>query len=218
MELTPLFINAENKKILIIGTGEVGIRRAYRFLETKSNVNIITKDIDKEIKQDLINKGAIFHNKTQLEPLIKTSHIIIAATNNHQLNQEIAKKTNKNQQLLNLPDNPTQGNTIIPSTFKIDDITISLYTNSKSPLMAKTLRKKIQKIITPQDIQNIKLQEHIRKKLKNEIPLQKERKKIMEIIQQNNEIQQLLKENKISEAQKQAQKIISKKKEMKQTE
>ncbi|MDO5852061.1 MAG: bifunctional precorrin-2 dehydrogenase/sirohydrochlorin ferrochelatase [Methanobacteriaceae archaeon] len=211
MGLTSLFVNAKNENILIIGTGEVGLRRAYRFLEAESNVNIITKDIDPDIKQDLINKGAIFHNQTQLYPLIKTSHIIIAATNDHQLNQEIAKKTNKHQQLLNLPDNPSQGNIIIPSTFKIEDIIISIYTNSKSPLMAKTLRKKIQKTITKQDIQNIKLQEHIRKKLKKEIPTQKERKKLMEIIQQDNNIQRLLKEDKTIEAQKQAELMINNK-------
>ena len=46
-------------------------------------------------------------------------------------------------------------------------------------MMAKELRKKIQSVITPEDILNIELQERIRELLKNNINSQVERKKYM---------------------------------------
>lgn len=52
------------------------------------------------------------------------------------------------------------------SSFNIGDVEISIFTNGKSPLMARQLRKKIQSIITEEDILEIELQDYSRKLLK----------------------------------------------------
>ena len=51
MGWTPLFLEMDDNKVLIVGSGEVGIRRTKRFLEAGANVVVIGNHVpDESIK------------------------------------------------------------------------------------------------------------------------------------------------------------------------
>ena len=66
---------------------------------------------------------------------------------------------------------------IVPSSFFIGDVQISIFTGGKSPLMSKELRKKIEKVIKTEDVMQLELQSFARNILKMEIDDQKIRRK-----------------------------------------
>ena len=66
--------------------------------------------------------------------------------------------------------------------------------------MAKELRKKIQSVITPEDILNIELQEHVRQLLKDKFDSQAQRKEWMIKIKEDETVQQYIKENNLESA------------------
>ncbi len=206
MSVTSLFLEMKDKTVLIVGAGSVGIRRARRFLDAKAQVNIVTRSIDDEIKEELILKGAHFYNNDKLDELIEECDLVVIATNNLELNREIALKAEG--KLINCASDITLSNVIVPSTFKIGPVTFSIYTDSKSPLMAKELRKKIQSIITPEDINYIELQEYVRTLLKESVANQSDRKDYMIKINENETISKLICEGKIGEAKSYAKTII----------
>ncbi len=206
MGLTSLFLEMKDKTVLIVGTGSVGIRRARRFLDTDACVKIVTKDIDEEIKEEFLDKGATFYDNSMLDSLIEESDLVVVATNDLDLNKELAIKAQ--DKLINCSSDISLSNVIVPSTFKIGSVTVSLYTDSKSPLMAKTLRKKIQSIITPEDIMHIEFQEYIRKLLKKHVPNQIDRKEYMIMLDNDETIKNYLKEGKLKQAQTYAENII----------
>ena len=92
------------------------------------------------------------------------------------------------------------GNIIVPTSFNIGEIEISIFTNGKSPLMARQLRKKIQSIITEEDILEIELQSYARSILKNRVDEQKDRKRYLYDIFENEKIKEFIKNNQIDEA------------------
>ena len=132
--------------------------------------------------------------------------MVVVATNDLELNDEIARKA-KNK-LVNCASDISLSNVIVPSTFQLGNVTVSLYTGSRSPMMAKELRKKIQSVITPEDILNIELQERIRELLKNNIDSQVERKKYMIKIKEDPNIQKFIKDNDIESAVEYVQKEL----------
>lgn len=198
MALTSLFLDMKDKNVLVVGTGSVGIRRIRRFLEAEANVYIVTKDIDSEIKDEFITKGAEFCDNDKLDDLIDMSDLVVVATNNLELNRELSIKAK--DKLVNCSSNPEISNVIFPSTFYIGDVQLSIYTGSKSPLMAKTLRKKIQSIITPQDLLYIELQEYARKLLKENVPTQEERKEYMIKINEDENIEEYINDDNLDKA------------------
>ena len=75
--------------------------------------------------------------------------------------------------------------------------------------MARELRKKIQSIITEEDILEIKLQSYARNLLKEKIEDQKVRREYLENILNNEDIKYCLKENKLDEAKGLAEELIN---------
>ena len=203
MGLTSLFLEVENKNVFILGTGEVATRRAHRFLDKGANVILAGTSIDEELSK----KGAILTPIKDLEELVKWSDIIVTASGDDELCEYIASISQG--KLINRADKPEKGNIIAPTSFLIDDIEISIYTNGQSPLMARELRKKIQSIITEEDILEIKLQDYARKLLKEKVEDQKTRKQYLLKILNNTQIKQCLKEKNLDKAKGLAEEIIN---------
>lgn len=196
MGWTPLILQMENKNILIVGAGEVGSRRARRFIESDAKVVIIGKNVP----EDLIGLGVVSKPQKELEKWAEWAEIVIVATGDPKLNDYVAKIAE--DKLLNRADLPDDGNIIVPSTFSIGDVQLSIFTGGKSPLMAKELRKRIQKIITPEDILQLELQDYARNILKQKIGDQRKRRTYLYRILNDEIIREYIKAGKIEDAKK----------------
>jgi precorrin-2 dehydrogenase/sirohydrochlorin ferrochelatase len=76
--------------------------------------------------------------------------------------------------------------------------------------MASVLRKRIEKVITPQDLLQVQLQEYMRGILKGQISDQKARRNLLYKILQNEAVQRLLKQGKFEEAKEMSTEIVAK--------
>lgn len=194
MGLTSVFLEVKDKNVFILGTGEVATRRANRFLDKGSNV-ILAGDF---ISEELLDKGAILEDLSHVDKLVKWCDIVILASGDKDLSDYVSKISEG--KLVNRADCPDEGNLVIPSSFFIGDVEISLFTGGKSPLMAKELRKKIQSTISSKDILEIQLQDYCRNLLKNKIPNQKDRKNKLYDILKDDKVNMLLEESRLDEA------------------
>jgi precorrin-2 dehydrogenase / sirohydrochlorin ferrochelatase len=194
MGWTPLFLQMKDKNVLILGAGEVGNRRARRFLEANANVIIIGRNIPEYI----IELGAIPKPQEEIEKWVKWSDLAVIATNDHELNRSVADLAK--DKLLNRADYPDDGNLIVPSSFSIGDVQLCIFTNGKSPLMAKELRKRIQKVITAEDILQLELQDFTRNILKEKVVDQKKRRAYLYEILNDENIEKYIKEGDLESA------------------
>lgn len=194
MGWTPLFLQMHKKKVLVAGAGEVGERRAKRFLEAGAHVVILGNHASK----DILDLGASLKPVENSKEWIEWSDLVVVATGDPDLNEEIADLAE--DKLVNRADYPKKGNLIVPSSFFIGDVQICIFTGGKSPLMAKELRKKIQKVIKDEDILELELQDFTRKLLKKKVNNQKERKLYLYEILNDKTIQKLLKNGNLKEA------------------
>jgi len=194
MGWTPLFLKMVDKKVLIVGAGEVGERRAKRFLAAGAEVLIIGKDVPK----NLLTMGASLKPFDEIQKWIKWSDLVIVATSDDKVNQEIAELAEA--RLINRADHPDKGDIIVPSSFSIGDVQLCIFTKCKSPLMAKQLRKKIQNIIKEEDILKLELQNYARNILKKKVEDQKKRRSFLYRILDDKTIEKLLKEGNLEGA------------------
>ena len=194
MGLTPLFMQMENKNVLIVGVGEVGSRRARRFLKAGANVIIIGKKIPEELGE----LGATGKPIQEIKKWVEWSDVVIIATGDHQLNEKLAELAG--HKLLNRADYPEEGNLIVPSSFFIGNVQICISTGGKSPLMARQLRKKIQRVIKEEDILQLELQNFTRNILKEKFDDQKKRRDYLYEILNDENVGELLKEGNLEGA------------------
>ena len=203
MGWTPLFLDMMGKKVLVVGSGEVGSRRASRFLEADAQVIILGKQIDPE----LLAKGAYLKPIKEAKKWVSWADLVVVASGDPEINQLAGDLAG--DKLLNRADHPDDGNVIVPSSFFIGDVQISIFTQKKSPLMARELRKKIQKVITEEDVLQLELQYYMRNKLKEKIEDQKRRKSYLYRLLKDEKVKKLLNEGKIDEAKSYLDQLIN---------
>jgi precorrin-2 dehydrogenase / sirohydrochlorin ferrochelatase len=202
MGWTPLYLNMADKKVLIVGSGEVGSRRCERFLDAGAKVVLIGDHVN----DDLVQLGAIVKSIDELGLWIDWADIVVAASGDHELNNRVGEMSG--DKLINRADNPNDGNLIVPSSFFIGDVQICIFTGGKSPLMSKELRKKIQKVIKPEDIYQLELQYYARNILKQNIDDQKIRREYLYKILEDLKIKELLNKGDLESAKQHASTII----------
>ena len=194
MDWTALYLKTSALKVFILGTGEVATRRANKFL----NHGAIVKLAGNSINEELSKNGAELYSTDDVDDLVDWSDLVVIASGDRKLSDYVADISK--DKLVNRADFPDNGDIIVPTSFNIGDIEISIFTNGKSPLMAKQLRKRIQSIITEDDILEIELQNYSRSLLKEYVSNQKDRRDYLYEIFENEEIQELIKSRKIDEA------------------
>ena len=194
MDWTSLYFKTSNLNVFILGTGEVATRRANKFLDHGANVKLAGNDLSK----DLEDKGAVLCSTDEVDELVSWSDLVVVASGDNELSEHVSNIAQ--DKLINRADFPQKGDIIVPTSFNIGEIEISIFTNGKSPLMARQLRKKIQSIITDEDILEIELQDYARLKLKGVIENQKERRDCLYRIFEDEKINDLIENRQIDEA------------------
>ena len=129
------------------------------------------------LSDDLKDKGADLYSIGDVDELVEWSDLVVVASGDEELSEHVSEIAQ--DKLVNRADFPLKGDIIVPTSFEIGDVEISIFTNGKSPLMARQLRKKIQSIITEEDILEIELQDYARLELKRVLKNQKERRQVL---------------------------------------
>lgn len=194
MDWTSIYLKTSDLNVFILGTGEVATRRANRFLDHGANVRLSGNGLSEE----LFEKGAELYSTDDVDDLVEWCDLAVVASGDEELSGHVSRIAG--DKLINRADYPYEGNVIVPTSFSIGDVEISIFTNGKSPLMARQLRKKIQSIITDEDILEIELQDYARVQLKEIIPDQKERRDCLYEIFENERINDYIRLNEVDEA------------------
>lgn len=202
MDWTSVYLKTSNLNVFILGTGEVATRRANKFLDHGANVKLAGDNLDRELKL----KGAILSPLSDVDELVKWADLVVIASGDRKLSEYVSDISG--DKLINRADYPDNGNVIVPTSFNIGDVEISIFTNGKSPLMARQLRKKIQAVITDEDILEIELQDYARNRLKDAVKNQKERRKYLYEIFNNDYINELIKNDEVGSAKDYIDKFI----------
>ena len=137
--------------------------------------------------------------------------IIITTTNDKKLNQKIIKEGKRRKSITYSSDNPDESDFSNPAIIEFEKmIQIAIFTGS--PAMSKKLKKKsedlFKKVITKQDIVQIKIQKIARDAAKEKIPTPAERKACLRSIMADNDIDQLIKDGQMKKAEKRAIAIV----------
>lgn len=209
-------LNLQDKKITIIGGGKEAQKRINSTLKQGCDITVISDTVNSQInklikaKKIKLIKQKITDTKfiSKLKP-----DMIITTTNDKKINQKIINDAKRKKIIAYSSDNPEDSDFSNPSIIDFENIVqIAIFTGGKSPIMSKKIKdrseKIFKKIITNEDIAQIKIQKIARKIAKETIPNQEQRKECLRSIINDNEIDQLIKDGQMKKAEKRASTIL----------
>jgi len=143
MTYYPIFLDLKGKKILVVGGGNVAERKIEALLDCGAKINIVSNELTDKLK-NLVEVYGIRHlNEEFSEKHLEGIFLVIAATNDKQLNHKVSKIAKKMGLLINAVDQLPDCNFIVPSIVKRGDLLIAISTSGKSPALAQKIRKQL---------------------------------------------------------------------------
>ena len=147
----PLFVNVENKEVLIVGGGKIGGRKAQTLREYGANVTVYSEKVteeailaDENIK--VVNKN-VSNDEAEIRELVKKYFLVVAATDDMELNDRISHVCMNENILVNNVSSKTEMNAMFGAVVKNDEFQIGIGSYGKSCRRSKALKGKVQEII-----------------------------------------------------------------------
>ncbi|MGO8805108.1 MAG: bifunctional precorrin-2 dehydrogenase/sirohydrochlorin ferrochelatase [Candidatus Bathyarchaeia archaeon] len=209
-------LNLEGKRVVVVGGGSEGYRKTVDFLDAGAKILVVSQSFSSNMtklyseKKISILKEKIENAESFMDSFDPKPDIVVAVTSNSEFNSSLIDCAKSSGCMVYAPDNPLVSDFALPATASVGDVRIAVSTGGKSPAMASVLRKRIEKMITAEDLLQIKLQEYLRDLLKRQGGDQKVRKELLYKVIEDLDIQRLLKENKFEEAKEKAADIVQK--------
>ena len=202
-------LNLAGKHVIVIGGGVEGSRKVRGLLGQNCKITVITERLNSYL-EELSNEKKIEIIKMNIKDAnvldnYQDIFLILAATDNKELNRQIVEKGRSMKSFVYAADDPPISDFSYTSIINIEGVMqVAISTYGKSPIMARKLRIKTERIlrrtIKQSDIENTKLQEFARMAARPRIKTVIERKRFLYSLINNKNIQSLINENKIEEA------------------
>lgn len=159
----PVFLDIDGKTCVVIGGGEVALRKVNTLLENGAKVEVISPGLCPELAA---NREINISRRAYRPGDMAGAFLAIVATDNRETNHQIALEGRRRGVLVNVVDDAEYSDFILPSLVHRGDITIAISTAGKSPALARKLRTRLEKEFGEEYGELVGIVEEIRSEIK----------------------------------------------------
>jgi precorrin-2 dehydrogenase/sirohydrochlorin ferrochelatase len=143
MRYFPVCLNINEKSCVVVGGGSVAARKAKSLLACGAKVTVISPVLT-DVLQSLYERRRIAWLSREYQKVdIADAFLVIAATDDPQVQEQVFCEAEENNILVNVADVPEKCNFILPATVRRGDFTLSVSTGGKSPALARKIRQQL---------------------------------------------------------------------------
>lgn len=148
MATYPIYLELANRRVVVIGGGAVAVRKVCALLQTGARVVVVAEHIDDTLIIPAQQSNPELIKSKYSKDYIGQAVLVIAATNNHDLNKRIYKDCQQLEILCNVVDEPELCDFFVPAVVRRGDLQIAVSTEGSCPAYAGHVRKKLEQIFT----------------------------------------------------------------------
>jgi len=177
MKCFPFFVDIENKKCLIVGGGKVAQRKVEKLLPYGPDITLCAPDVTDELLQ--IKEINILQEPFR-EELLENADMVIAATDDPELNHRISELCRGGRIPVNVVDDRDYCSFIFPALINRGCMTIGITTGGASPLAARKIRELIEDSLPDNLEEALEFLDSIRDEVKQHYATESERMSVLE--------------------------------------
>jgi siroheme synthase-like protein len=164
----PLYLDVQGKKCLLVGGGNIALRKVSTLLACGAVVTVVSPRICAGLSK-LADAGnvTVIHRPYREGDLAGAS-VAIIATSSRKTNSLAAAEARNSKILVNVVDDPQLSDFIVPSILRRGNLAISISTGGMSPALARKIRTRLQKEFGPEYSKIALLVHQVRAELKKQ--------------------------------------------------
>jgi uroporphyrin-III C-methyltransferase/precorrin-2 dehydrogenase/sirohydrochlorin ferrochelatase len=143
----PVFFDLTGQRVLIVGGGEVALRKIMLLERTGALITVVAPAIAPELMA-LAAAGKLKLAMREFEPAdLDAARLVIVATSRRAVNRWIAKLSEARNIPVNVVDDRDASRFIVPAIIDRDPVLVAISTGGTSPVLARRLRERLEALI-----------------------------------------------------------------------
>ncbi len=148
MSKYPIFIELKNKRVVIVGGGQIAFRKAQALLDTECRLVVVTKEVCDDLKSLCQQSNSELILGFYQADTLNKALLVVAATNHRSLNEKIYQDCQTRQILCNIVDQPDLCDFYVPALVTRGSLQIAVSTQGVSPAFAGHVRQTLEQLYT----------------------------------------------------------------------
>jgi siroheme synthase-like protein len=163
----PINLDIRNRRILVVGGGNVALRKIETLLDFESDIRVIAPEPNEKIEYYASKGQLTIEKRGYASPEASEYGLVISASNDEAVNLQVSEDCNKAGVLVNVTDNPLKCSFIFPALLQRDCLTVAISTDGKAPFLAAHLRLMLENIFPAHRKKIASLAADFRKKVRS---------------------------------------------------
>jgi siroheme synthase-like protein len=176
----PIFLDIEDRPVVIIGGGEVCARKAETMMKYGARVTVVSPELTPEIETWAREGKLVVRRKHYEAADLGEANIVIASTDDTGVNEQIAADCRARRIPVNVVDVTPLCEFIVPAIIEKGSVQIAVSTGGKSPALARTLKEDLQRTIGPEYAEVNDVMGTLRESAKAVLPTDIDRKRFFD--------------------------------------
>ncbi|WP_043764176.1 siroheme synthase CysG [Aeromonas taiwanensis] len=145
MDYLPMFARLEGRPVLLVGGGEVALRKARLLLAAGARLTLVSPELDPGFHEFA---GRFTHLAERFEPAHLAGQIlVVAATDDLEVNGLVYQSATERGLFVNLVDDPERSSFIFPSIIDRSPIVVAVSSGGKAPVLVRLLRERLESLL-----------------------------------------------------------------------
>jgi siroheme synthase-like protein len=143
---TPFYIaclRLTGRRCLVVGGGDVGLEKVEGLLACDGDVTLVAPEAHPELVQLALEGSIRWERREYRESDLEGTFMVIAATNDSEVNIGVFNDAERRAMLVNVVDVPPLCNFILPAIVRTGPLAIAISTAGASPALAKRMKREI---------------------------------------------------------------------------
>ena len=142
-----MFIDLSDKNIVVAGGGNIATRRVKTLLKFTRNITVVATKVTQEL-MDLGKAGTVtLHIRPVKRSDFASAYMVIAATNDWKLNDEIHRICKQEGIYVNVASDRDQCDFYFPGIYMQDELVVGITASGLNHKKARRIREEIQKAL-----------------------------------------------------------------------
>ena len=147
MDFLPITLNVKERDCLVVGGGQVAARKVNLLHSAGAKITVVSPELCQSLS-DRHQRGEIDWQQREVnEADIQQAMLIIAATDDEAVNQQVAQHAHQHNIPVNVVDQPGLCSFYMPSIVDRSPVIVSVSTGGASPVLARLLRSRLETFI-----------------------------------------------------------------------
>ncbi len=126
----------------MVGGGGVANRKARKLLQARARVVVVSPDV----RPELASMAVEVRRRPYREGDLEGAFLAFAATNRREVNAAVAWEAQERGVLVNVADEPSEGDFALPSTLRRGQLQVAVSTGGASPTLAQRIRQELEEV------------------------------------------------------------------------